>query len=148
MNDVKVIPFDLSFLEAVVEIEKSSFENPWTREMFLGSVLDKLTSFNVVFGQDTVKGYCIYRKVEQEAEIFKIAVSTSSRRKSYAAKMIENILQDCLSSGVKNIFLEVDKDNNAAINLYTKFGFEMRFVRNNYYKHSSSNALVLRKILL
>jgi ribosomal-protein-alanine N-acetyltransferase len=146
MKELQIIYFTNNLLGEIVEIEKFSFTNAWTNEMFLSSDADNKTSFKIIVCKNKAIGYCLYKTIDEQAEILKIAVHSSFRRQLYAQAMMEYMIKDCLGNGVKRIFLEVADDNIAAIKLYMSFGFEKLAERKNYYK--DKDALVLRKNLL
>jgi ribosomal-protein-alanine N-acetyltransferase len=48
-----------------------------------------------------------------------------------------------VQEGIKHHTLEVRKSNEPAINLYTKFGFEVEGVRKGYYQDNGEDALIM-----
>ena len=57
--------------------------------------------------------------------------------------MIIKILEDCYSAGVKYLTLEVRVSNEAAISLYTKYGFNSLGTRKGYYQNNNEDALIM-----
>ena len=55
--------------------------------------------------------------------------------------------KECISRGVKEIFLEVRASNTPAISLYLKCGFEKISVRKKYYGDPAEDAVIMRKTL-
>ncbi len=78
-------------------------------------------------------GFIIYRVVADEAEIITIGVAPAARRGGIAAAMIEIAAADAKKRGAKKMFLEVARDNAAAIALYSRAGFSEIGVRPKYY---------------
>ncbi|WP_068268185.1 GNAT family N-acetyltransferase [Caviibacter abscessus] len=70
-------------------------------------------------------------------EIFEIAVHPLFRRKGYASELINQIPND------KDIFLEVNETNSAAISFYLKNGFKIISKRKNYYGKNS--AIIMKR---
>jgi ribosomal-protein-alanine N-acetyltransferase len=52
-----------------------------------------------------------------------------------------------VTKGVRSVFLEVRKSNDAAIALYGKLGFKPVGKRSNYYSETGEDALVFMKKL-
>lgn len=78
---------------------------------------------------EEIIGFLIYDLIYERCEIDYIAVKKEFRNKSVASKMIEFLLKEN-----KNITLEVNVKNEAAINLYKKYGFKVVAKREKYYK--------------
>ena len=72
-----------------------------------------------------------------------IAVKASERRKGVAKKMIDNII---FSPKIKNIYLEVSRLNNEAINLYERIGFSQNGLRKKYYNNGADAVLYKMEI--
>ena len=74
-------------------------------------------------------GFIYYSDIYERAEINQIEVKISHRSCGKASKLLKKMIELV----DKNITLEVKKDNIAAINLYKKFNFEEKAIRQNYY---------------
>ena len=74
-------------------------------------------------------GFIYYSDIYERAEINQIEVKISHRNCGKASKLLKKMIELV----DKNITLEVKKDNIAAINLYKKFNFEEKAIRQNYY---------------
>ncbi|MDR2772268.1 MAG: ribosomal protein S18-alanine N-acetyltransferase [Elusimicrobiota bacterium] len=141
-----ILSFRQQHLDSIVKIEEDSFDDGWSARMFLSSMADKTIIFNILALDDGgVAGYCLYRVIDDEAEILKIAVDKDRRRLGYGAKMLDDIISFCLKAGVKKIFLEAGINNTSALNLYKSFGFKKISIRKNYYR--GQDAIVLEKTL-
>jgi ribosomal-protein-alanine N-acetyltransferase len=53
------------------------------------------------------------------------------------------MIEECISKGVPNIWLEVRRSNLTAKRLYEKQGFEAAGCRPRYYKDSSEDAIIM-----
>ena len=74
-------------------------------------------------------------------DITKVETKEEHRRKGYAYKLIEYILENTNAS---KIMLEVNEENTGAISLYEKLGFKKISERKNYYKEKT--ALIMEVI--
>jgi ribosomal-protein-alanine N-acetyltransferase len=152
---MKIKKFSDKYLDQVLEIEKKSFQKAWNKQMFLSSAFDKATKFNIAVletetsetetNETETAGYCIYKIIDKEAEILRIAVGANFRRRGYGGEMIGEIIECCRGRGVDKIFLEVNSTNISALNLYRAFGFDAISIRKKYY--SDGDALILEKKL-
>ncbi|AKL98587.1 ribosomal protein S18-alanine N-acetyltransferase [Endomicrobium proavitum] len=142
---MKLADFSRKYLNDIIEIEKLSFERPWTQDMFIASASNKKVNFKVALENGAVAGYCLYWIIAGETEILNIAVCPLRRRRSYAKAMLADVITKSQKENSKAVFLDVRSDNEAAKKLYFSAGFEQIGVRKKYYKNK--DALLLRKNL-
>ncbi len=134
-------------LEQILNIENQVAIDPWTREAFIGCA--KVYSSVVAVNPDVI-GYgviAIYASIN-EAHILNLAVDQIWQGAGVGASLLNYLIELChktCGSNNSKIFLEVHKDNLAAINLYKKFNFVEVGIRKNYYKtkYGKQDALVL-----
>ena len=83
----------------------------------------------------------------EDAEILTLCVSPDFRRQGVAETMIRKMCEYIKNFQVVSLFLEVNVNNQAALKLYEKCGFQKAGVRKNYYKTTQGrqDALVLKK---
>lgn len=74
--------------------------------------------------------YLYYSDIYDRAEINQIEVDVFHRNCGKASKLLEEMIK----AVEKDITLEVKKDNEIAIHLYKKFGFEAKAIRKGYYQ--------------
>ena len=75
-----------------------------------------------------------YYIMYERAEIININVLEEYQNQKIASKLLEYMVNECISHNVKNITLEVKETNIKAIHLYEKFGFSKVAVRKKYYQ--------------
>lgn len=118
----------------ILEINKlgSLIESNFSNLFDIKSILNESISKVYVYDDDGVKGFlhitCLYETID----IINIVVDPLYRRKKIASNLLDHMLGD-LNSEVKTITLEVNVNNESAINLYKKFGFEIVNNRKKYY---------------
>lgn len=88
---------------------------------------------------DAAFGFILVRAVCDEAELITIAVDPGSQRGGCGHALLEAATHRLRQAGVVRFFLEVRKDNIAAIQLYEKFGFTRVGLRKGYYQTHSGN---------
>lgn len=79
-------------------------------------------------------GFALYRMVLDEVELMTIAVDPAQQGRKIGQSLMAAAEVNFMSAGVQSLFLEVRSDNEAAILLYEKVGFEQIGKRNNYYR--------------
>jgi len=70
----------------------------------------------------------------ERAEIININVLEEYQNQKIASKLLEYMVNECISHNVKSITLEVKETNIKAIHLYEKFDFSKVAVRRKYYQ--------------
>jgi ribosomal-protein-alanine N-acetyltransferase len=139
MKIKRVEPEDIG---RVLEIEKLSFKDPWSRFAFESELLNIDSIFlKAMIGNDMV-GYIIVRKLVDEYHIMNVAVAPEERKQGVAQALLDHVIKN-LSSG-KLLLLEVRKSNKAAIALYQKNGFSVLHTRKTYYS-DGEDAIVMTK---
>ena len=128
-------------LDRVLEIEKASFSDPWSKTAFEDLLENENFVFTLCFDGDELAGYVIGMAVPPEGEVANIAVSPEYRRRNIGKALLDNYIsseKDC-----EIFFLEVRESNIPARSLYEKYGFRTLGVRKNYYKNPRENAIVM-----
>jgi [ribosomal protein S18]-alanine N-acetyltransferase len=134
-------------LEAIAEIARVSFTNPWTREMFAQELSTQPLSRSYVFrtAEGQVAGFCTSWLILDELHINTIAVRPELRGRGIGRQLLAYVLDQARALGAQRIMLEVRASNTAAIRLYSSFGFTIEAVRKDYYPSPPEDALVLSR---
>ena len=133
----------------VARVERSCFADPWSEDSF-ARLIDSAPAIFLValFPPDEgIAGYIIAFSVGQDAEVLNVAVDTRFRAKGLAGQMLDAVLIELASRGVRNAFLEVRESNAAALSLYRSRGFSEIGRRSKYYRRPVEDALVLRRLI-
>lgn len=75
-----------------------------------------------------------YYIMYERAEIININVLEEYQNQKIDSKLLEYMVNECISHNVKSITLEVKETNIKAIHLYEKFDFSKVAVRRKYYQ--------------
>ncbi len=146
---MQIRAMDVKDLSKVLEIEQSLFpSDAWTKQLFLAELAEVPMSRSVVVVEDSdeIIGYASLRFIGKDGDINTIAISTPNQNQGYGKLLLNWLLNIAKEKGVKELFLDVRADNDSAIAMYKKSGFEQIDVRKNYYDHKV-DALVMRKKL-
>ncbi len=95
--------------------------------------------------KDKIIGFLLYSLIYDRIEIEQFEVITKERRKGIGDKLLNYLIEKYKEKDIKNITLEVNEDNIAAINLYKKYGFKKVSTREKYY--DGINGLLMEKTL-
>jgi len=88
-------------------------------------------------------GFCSFWRVLDELHINNLAVSPERRRSGVASALLTCVLEEGARGGARRATLEVRRSNDAARQLYERFGFTVAGVRRAYYTRPVEDALVL-----
>lgn len=136
-------------LPMVSDIERRSYEFPWSHGVFRDCLLAGYQTIVLVRGEE-VAGYAVLSVAAGEAHILNICVDPRFRARGYGEKLLDELLFRARTAGVRQIFLEVRPSNDTALALYRKKGFHQVANRPAYYQASEGreDAAVLAKKLV
>jgi ribosomal-protein-alanine N-acetyltransferase len=137
-------------LGPILEIERASFSNPWTLEMFRWELRNSEVSTTWVLkvADGTVAAFCCAWVVLDELHINNIAVRPEFRRRGFARLLLGHVVDEAVGRGAAKATLEVRRSNASALRLYDRLGFTVRGVRPDYYSNPVEDALILWRSLL
>jgi ribosomal-protein-alanine N-acetyltransferase len=101
-------------------------------------------------GRQIPVGFILYRLAADEAEILSVAVTPECRRRGVGRQLLEEALRHIYREGARDIHLEVEDSNLAAIALYRGVEFRESGRRTGYYKEgreTPGGALVMLRQL-
>ena len=132
-------------IEKVIEIEAEAYgEHHWSKSSFYDEMQNNLAKYYVAkTPQGELVGYAGTWHIIDEGHITTIAVKNSHLRKHIGEALIVKIIEDCYTAGIKYLTLEVRVSNQAAIGLYTKYGFNSLGTRKGYYQDNNEDALIM-----
>lgn len=137
----------MQHLEAVLQIERVGFANPWQLQDF-EYALNREGNWCVVAlnGQDLV-GYSVGFEVDREFHLADFAIHPTHQRQGVGRELLQCVLAVLKKRAFRVVTLEVRASNLRAIQLYTASGFNTVAVRNGYYSKPREDALVMLKAL-
>ena len=131
-------------VETVVHLEKQA-PSPWGRSLIEDELNRDHCFILVAIVADEVAGWCCCRYVQDEAELLKISVAESWRRRSVARQMLAALEKELREVGALTLYLEVRSENLPAVSFYRQAGFTATGRRIKYYSQPRDDAIVLIK---
>ena len=145
--DFLVADAAIAHIEAIEELEKQCFSQPWTREQLLSQLPDERHEFLAALHKGRPVGYVGMMCVLDEGYIANVAVSPACRRQGIADALIAELLRRAVSRELAFVTLEVRAGNEAAKALYAKHGFVPVGLRKKYYASPTEDAVLMTKFL-
>lgn len=142
----KMTPEDL---EQVIAIDQVSFSLPWPPRSFRFELTDNPASRCWVAEVDgRVAGMLVGWMIVDEIHIATIATHPDFRRRGIGQALLAHTLQAAMEEGAISSFLEVRESNDAALEMYRKFGYVESGRREGYYKDNDESAILMTAALL
>ena len=138
-------PASFDDISSIVEIENKTNQMPWSKAQFLSSM--EVGHYSVVMNKDCdILGFAIYSPIIPESHLLNIAIDPAYQGKGLGDKLLQQIILQNRTIGVKTISLEVRVSNLPAINLYEKRGFHKDAIRPDYYSGSPKEDALLMSL--
>lgn len=143
-ENIIIQPITHADLNEVLDIEKVSFKDPWSKGMFVREIGGN--NFFVLHDKNTdqILGYFGYWQILDEFHIVNLAVRPEYRQRGIGSEVLQHLLSEAKKRKCSKVMLEVRLTNLIAQKLYFKFGFEVVGRRKGYYS-DSEDALLLEK---
>lgn len=126
----KFVPEDL---KRVFEIENMSFQQSYGINMFQ-QLYELGVGFLVIELDEYVIGYVIFwTKYENQGHIISIAVDKNYRRLGAGSKLLLRAISILSLLDISAIYLEVNENNEGAVEFYKRFDFKIDRVVPKYY---------------
>ena len=110
-----------------------AYEKPyWSHDMLLEVLANNTDKRLWIYEvNNNVIGFIIDMKYEDEISLLNIAIHKCLQGMGHGLKMLKKYIRSL--PGKYSIYLEVNKNNIKALNLYTKLNFERVSIRKSYY---------------
>lgn len=134
---------------ALCELETQCFETDRLSRRSFRWMIEKAHALLLVAVQDKqLLGYVLllYSQGTSLGRVYSLAVDSAYRQAGIAAKLMQQAEQHALEDGRSFLRLEVRPDNDSAIRLYDKLGYQTFDIVTDFYE-DHSDALRLMKVL-
>lgn len=134
----------LDDFEQVVAIDQVSFSLPWPARSFQFELTDNPASRCWVTEVDgRIAAMLVAWFIVDEIHIATIATHPDYRQQGIGKKLLLHTLQSAKEEGAITSFLELRESNDAALEMYRKFGFVECGRREDYYKDNNEDAILM-----
>ena len=140
----RFVPMTHAWLPAVLRIEQSAYESPWSQANFSDSLGAGYQMQLLLAGptEPTAKpellGYFIAMKGVEEVHLLNITVAPAFQRQGWARVMLDALSLWSRGQGAQWLWLEVRVGNARARAVYESHGFSHVGTRRNYYPASAA----------
>lgn len=141
---MSILPARGDDLAAVMGLEQAGFaaNEQWSERSWLGELLgDGRTT--LLARTHVPVGAIALQTVGDVADLHRLVVAPRQRRQGIGAALVVAGLEAVRHAGARSVLLEVAFDNDSAIALYQRLGFEQLAARDNYYG-PGRHALILK----
>lgn len=126
----------------VYEVEKQSFDTPWSFEsIYYDLCTNPVAHYVVAETGGRIAGFAGLHAIVGEGHITNIAVLPGFRGKGVGRMLLQTLLSQ--NSQLISYTLEVRVSNAAAIALYESFGFTQCGIRPRYYADNGEDAVIM-----
>ena len=137
MSELTLQKMNSCDLDEVVKLERELFhKEAWSRQNFEQDLSEKYAEYWVLRVEDEEESLADYAGayfILPDVEISNVAISKAYQGRGWSRKLIDEILSCAGALSAETVFLEVDVQNQPAIGLYEKYGFEKIAIRRDYY---------------
>jgi ribosomal-protein-alanine N-acetyltransferase len=136
-------------VERLLPLERDLFGgSAWSAETFWSELAHPRTRWYVVAAPperpEDVIGYAGLLAPDGDADVQTIAVAATAQGRGVGGVLIDALIAEARRRSATAVLLEVRADNEPAIALYAKRGFERIAVRRRYYQPEDVDAWVMR----
>jgi len=141
-------PMQVADLNDVLEIERASYQYPWTRAIF-SDCLQAGYSCWVCEQGGSIQGYGVLSAAAGESHLLNLCVRTDARQQGVGRKILTQMIAIARRHDAEIMFLEVRPSNMAARALYESAEFSELGDRRDYYPRGRGreDALILARTL-
>lgn len=154
MSAARLVPMRWWHIEQAAALEVQLFgDAAWSAETFWSELARPETRCYTVALDDRaeeraedqrVSGYAGLMVVGTQADVQTVAVAPSAGGRGLGGRLLRRMLDQARDAGARTVMLEVRADNDRALNLYERNGFE-RIARRSGYYGPGRDALILRR---
>jgi ribosomal-protein-alanine N-acetyltransferase len=149
-EELSLRPISIATLDEVLEIERRSYEFPWTRVNFIDSLAAGYRALAVIGPDGAMRAYDIAMGGVEETHLLNLTVAPPWRRRGLARMLLDDLVRHGLDRGDFRLWLEVRASNAIARTLYESYGFRHVGMRRGYYPATGGareDAMVMRLAL-
>jgi ribosomal-protein-alanine N-acetyltransferase len=138
-------------IDSILPIEKASYPQPWDKTAFECELSKQASGMNVFLvaeeeGTGRVAGYFVGNVITDYIHVLNIAVDEAYKRRGVALSFMKHAEREAFKRGLGSMTLEVRENNDAAVALYKKLGYEVKPPRPKFYENKTDGLLMWKKL--
>jgi len=132
--NIKIEKMSFKHLEEIKECLKEEFDEFWNENVLKSELENPASTYIVALDENNkVVGYAGIWQPIDEAHITNIVTKKDRRNNKVGTQLLEKLIEIAKERKLNDITLEVNINNQVAINLYKKYKFEQVGIRKKYY---------------
>lgn len=140
--EIKIEKMNVKHLHQIENLLEEHFDRFWTASVIKKELENPLSEYIVAIIDNEVVGYAGIWKPIDEAHITNIVTKKEKRGMNVGTTMLKELIKIAKQESLKDITLEVNVNNEAAINLYKKYNFIECGRRKKYY-NNTDDAIIM-----
>ena len=146
---IEIKPLTPEKIPEIVALDRVCLGGLWTASAYLREIESSRSTLLVLYIRNSREepaiaiGLACLWAIVDEAHITLLAIASKYRRQGLGQLLLLTLLHDAVARQLEWATLEVNINNNKAIDLYQKFGFEVVGTRKGYYQPTGDDAAIL-----
>lgn len=138
-NNVQIIQANKAHAQSIYVLECENFQDPLSLDFILQELnSNPFAHYYVIDKNDAIIGYIGLRIIDEVAEVMNMAIKKEHQNQGNGTMLLNEVISQVKSIGVKRVILEVRASNERAKELYKKVGFSYMKTRPMYYKNEDA----------
>lgn len=125
-------PMTPACLDALMPIEQSAYDHPWTRGNFIDAMASGYQA-QLLMADGQILGYFVAMRGVDEVHLLNITVAPAFQRQGWAQVMLDALALWARGLGAQWLWLEVRMSNERARHIYETHGYRRVGERKRYY---------------
>ena len=143
---INILPMTIEDINLITPNLESEFDKFWNISNLLNDFNNPNSTYIVAKLDDEIVGFAGFLKICDEADIMNIVTKIDKRHLGIGSKLLSSLINIAKEQNLKTITLEVNVNNQIAINLYNKFNFKKTGLRKKYYNNTDDAIIMTLEI--
>ena len=138
-NSVQIIQANKTHARSIYALECENFQDPLSLDFIMQELKSNpFAHYYVIDKNEAIIGYIGLRIIDEVAEVMNMAIQKEHQNQGNGTMLLNEVINQAKTMGVKRVILEVRASNERAKELYKKVGFSYMKTRPMYYKNEDA----------